>query len=84
MLGGQLAALEPFELLARALRPVIEATGAEPDEVLVGNVRNSIGNIARVGALAAGLPDTVPAATVDRQCASSLEAVAVAAARIVR
>jgi acetyl-CoA acetyltransferase family protein len=81
-LGGQLAQLEPFDLLARALRPVLTETGAVPDEVLVGNVRNSIGNIARVGALAAGLPDTVPAATVDRQCASSLEAVAVAAARI--
>ncbi|MBD3221066.1 acetyl-CoA C-acyltransferase [bacterium] len=81
-LGGQLAALEPYELLARALAPVALATGVRPDDVLVGNVRNSIGNIARVGALAAGLPETVPATTIDRQCASSLEAVAVAAARL--
>jgi acetyl-CoA acetyltransferase family protein len=81
-LGGQLAGLEPYELLARALAPVALATGVRPDDVLVGNVRNSIGNIARVGALAAGLPETVPATTIDRQCASSLEAVAMAAARL--
>jgi acetyl-CoA C-acetyltransferase len=80
--GGQLSHVEPHDLLARALAPVVAATGVMPDDVLVGNVRNSIGNIARVGALAAGLPDSVPAATVDRQCASSLEAVALAAARI--
>lgn len=61
----------------RALKDVINA-----DEVIVGCVRNGIGNVARVGALDAGIPMTVPAMTVDRQCASSLEALSIAAARI--
>jgi acetyl-CoA C-acetyltransferase len=52
------------------------------DDIIAGNVRNSIGNIARVAGLAAGMPDSVPALTVDRQCASSLEALSIAAGRV--
>lgn len=52
------------------------------DEAIIGNVRNSIGNIARVGVLEAGLPVETPAITVDRQCASSMEAVALAAGKL--
>jgi acetyl-CoA C-acetyltransferase len=82
-LGGGLASVEPSQLLAHALRAVRERIGSRrPDDVLAGNVRNSIGNIARVAALEAGLGVDVPAATVDRQCASSLEALVSAAARI--
>ena len=81
-LGGMLAHLEAYELLGVALKAVAAHAPAGLDEVLVGSVRNSLGNIARVGALQAGLPVTLPAATVDRQCASSLESLRIAAAHI--
>jgi acetyl-CoA C-acetyltransferase len=81
-LGGSLSHLEAHELLAASLSDVAGHAPTDIDEVLVGCVRNSIGNIARVGALQAGLPIDLPAATIDRQCASSLEALALAAAKI--
>ena len=59
--------------------------GAEVDDVVLGSVLNagSAGiNVARLAALAAGLPVTVPAQTVDRQCSSGLMAVAIAARQI--
>lgn len=56
---------------------------ADVDEVLLGNCMGPGGNVARVSALAAGLPPTVPALTVDRQCASGLAAIDLAA-RLVR
>jgi acetyl-CoA C-acetyltransferase len=49
--------------------------GAEVDDVVLGNCMGPGGNLARVAALAAGLPATVPGLTVDRQCASGLAAV---------
>jgi acetyl-CoA C-acetyltransferase len=52
------------------------------DEVVLGNVLNGRGNLARYAALGAGLPVTVPGCTIDRQCASGLEAVAQAFYRI--
>lgn len=78
-LAGALAAFEPHELIAPLLSHV--AVGAA-DEVLIGCVRNGIGNIARVAALQAGIAEAVPATTIDRQCASSLEALRIAAAQI--
>ncbi len=52
------------------------------DDVVLGNCMGPGGNIARVSALAAGLGDTVPGVTVDRQCGSGLEAVMQAATRV--
>lgn len=52
------------------------------DDVIIGNCMGPGGNIARVSALAAGLGNTVPGVTVDRQCGSGLEAVLQAATRI--
>ena len=54
------------------------------DEVLLGNVvmPADAGNLARVSALYAGIPENVPAMTVQRNCASGMEAIAAAAARI--
>ncbi|WP_034723483.1 beta-ketoacyl synthase N-terminal-like domain-containing protein, partial [Intrasporangium chromatireducens] len=46
-----------------------------PDEVILGNYMGPGGNVARVAALTAGLPDAVPALTIDRQCASGLAAI---------
>lgn len=80
--GGALAALEPHQILAPLFAHVREETGAAIQDVIVGSVRNSLGNVGRVAALEAGVPVDVPAMTVDRQCASSLEALATAAAKI--
>jgi acetyl-CoA acetyltransferase family protein len=54
------------------------------DEVLLGNVVMPVdaANLARVSALFAGVPDRVPAMTVQRNCASGMEAIAQGAARI--
>jgi acetyl-CoA C-acetyltransferase len=51
------------------------------DEVIIGNCAAG-GNPARLIALAAGLPDTVPASTIDLQCGSGLEAILAAIRRI--
>ena len=65
--------------------PVLAAVRAElPEEpvldVVLGNCTGPGGDVARVAALAAGLPHDVPALTVDRQCASGLAALDVGAA----
>jgi len=52
------------------------------DDVILGNCLGPGGNVARVAGLAAGLGDSVPGLTVDRQCGSGLEAVCQAAVRI--
>ncbi len=54
---------------------------ADVDEVIIGNATQG-GNPARLVALAAGLPDKVPATTIDRQCASGLDAIIHAARSI--
>jgi len=81
-LAGSLALREPHELLAHVMTHVVGRTGGRVDEVIAGSVRCGLGNVARVAALHAGIDMSVPAFTVDRQCASSLEALAVAAAKI--
>lgn len=82
-LAGALAGLEAYQLLGHLFREVIGGAGdGSVDEVIAGNVRNSIGNVTRVSALEAGIPVEIPAMTVDRQCASGLEALVVAAAKI--
>jgi acetyl-CoA C-acetyltransferase len=85
--GRTLARLDTTDLAApvlRALADEVTALGgsADVDEVVLGNCTGPGGDPARVAALAAGLGTHVPGLTVDRQCASGLEAVAVAAARV--
>lgn len=53
--------------------------GGVPDEVVLGNCMGPGGNVARVAAIGAGLPDAVPAFSVDRQCASGLAAIEIGA-----
>jgi len=67
----QLGALVIKEALARA-----EVDGAMVDEVILGEVRQSTeaSNIARCAALEAGLPENVPGFTVNRLCASAMQA----------
>jgi acetyl-CoA acyltransferase len=83
--GGRLAGVRPDDLAAVVLRAILARTAvpaAEVEDVLFG-CANQAGedcrNVARMGVLLAGYPDTVPAATVNRLCGSSLEAVVQAA-----
>lgn len=84
--GGQLAGAAAPQLAAAALRaaaaPVQQQAGLTISEVVLGNTIGPGGNVARFAALAAGLPVTVPALTIDRQCGSGLDAVRLAAERI--
>ncbi|EJJ29270.1 acetyl-CoA C-acyltransferase [Rhizobium sp. CF142] len=76
-------------LAAHAISNAIARAGIAPDEVndvIVGSVltAGTAGmNIARLAALAAGMPVTVPGQTIDRQCASGLMALSIAARQIV-
>jgi acetyl-CoA acyltransferase len=79
----------PDELLAHVLRAVVaRAPGIDPariDDVVVGCAmpEGEQGmNVARIGALLAGLPNTVAAQTINRFCSSGLQAVALAANEI--
>ncbi len=75
-------------LLGHAMRHAVERAGIEAariEDAVVGSVLNAgtaAGNVARHGLFAAGLPSSIAAQTVDRQCASGLMAVAIAARQI--
>lgn len=79
--NGKLRTLRAHELLAPVLRRLLETTGI-PDgditDVVIGNAVGGGGNVARYSALQAGLPVGVPGVTVDRQCGSGLDAIALA------
>jgi 3-oxoadipyl-CoA thiolase len=79
--GGTLAAVRPDDLAAFVVERAVARNDVDPesvDEVIFGNA-NGAGeenrNVARMAVLLAGLPDSVPGATVNRLCASGLEAV---------
>ena len=86
---GMLRQVRPDDLLVHALRSVLaQAPALEPgsvEDVVVGcafpEAEQGL-NVARVAALLAGLPDTVPGVTVNRYCSSGLNAVQIAADRI--
>ncbi|KAA0940054.1 thiolase family protein [Streptomyces apricus] len=87
--NGALAAVRPDDLAAHALRSLLARTPeldpARIDDVYFGNA-NGAGeenrNVARMAALLAGLPTSVPGVSVNRLCASGLEAVIQAARAI--
>lgn len=65
------------DLTSPVVRAVLEDCGLSParvDEIVLGNSTQG-GNPARLVALAAGLPETVSAMTIDRQCGSGLDAI---------
>ncbi|HEY0836695.1 MAG TPA: thiolase family protein [Azospirillum sp.] len=77
-IGGLLRDLSVEDLAAPVIRAVLADAGLEPgevDDVILGNAVGPGGNVARLSALAAGLPVQVPGVTVDRQCGSGLEAI---------
>lgn len=81
--GRSLAGVDAAGLAAPVLAALAAAVPGEPvAEVVLGNCMGPGGNVARVAALAAGLPPEVPALTVDRQCGSGLAAITTAAALV--
>ncbi|TQR35438.1 thiolase family protein [Brevibacillus brevis] len=86
-LGGSLKNTPIDDLTAIVLNGALAKAGQSGeivDGVIMGNVISAgpFINIARVGLLKAGLPDTIPGLTVNRVCASGLEAVNLAAQSI--
>ena len=84
---GTLASLPATQLGATAVAEVIERTGIQPDqidEVIMGNVVGAgLGqNPARQASIGGGVPDSVPAVTVNKVCGSGLKAVMMAAQSI--
>jgi acetyl-CoA C-acetyltransferase len=82
---GKLAGVHPADLGAHVLRALVTRTGIDPaavDDVVMGCV-SQVGpqalDIARTAWLSAGLPDSVPGVTIDRQCGSSQQALHFAA-----
>jgi acetyl-CoA acyltransferase len=86
---GTLAGVHPVELLAHTLRSLVGRSGIDAalvDDVIGGCV-DQVGeqamNTTRNAWLAAGLPEEVPATTIDRQCGSSQQAVHFAAQGVI-
>lgn len=86
--GGSLAAIPPAELAARCVAEALKRSGTAPEavgHVVIGNViptepRDAY--IARVAAIEGGIPQAVPALTVNRLCGSGLQAIVSAAQAI--
>lgn len=87
--GGGLSGVHAVDLSAHVLESLVERAGIDPaviEDVIwgcVSQVGEQTFNIARSAALAAGWPESVPGTTVDRQCGSSQQSVAFAAATVI-
>lgn len=84
--GGSLSKVRPDDLLAHVIKALTDRyPGLDIDDVYAG-CANQAGednrNVARMASLLAGLPDTVPGATVNRLCGSGLDALGTAARAI--
>jgi acetyl-CoA C-acetyltransferase len=86
--AGALAPVRPDDLAALVIKKVVDRSKVDPaliEDVYFGDA-NQAGednrNVARMAALLAGLPDTIAGCTVNRLCASGLEAVNIAARMI--
>src|SRR5260221_12490101 len=86
---GALSGVRPDNLAAHVVSAIVERTGVDPAQItdVYFGAANQSGednrDVARMAVLLAGLPDSVPGATVNRLCASGLEAIN-AAARAVK
>jgi len=83
--AGALKDIRPDDLAAHVIRAIVDRTGIDPatiDDVIFG-CTNQAGednrNVARMALLTAGLPESIPGQTVNRLCASGLQAVNTAA-----
>ena len=73
------------EIGAEVLKKTIQRAGVKESDinlVIAGNAVGAGGNIARLMTLTAGLSEEIPAFTVDMQCGSGLESIAIAASKI--
>src|SRR5437868_10413923 len=83
--NGGFAAEHPADMAAHVIKTVVGRNDVDPaaiDDVILGcldNIGSQAGDIARTAALAAGLPESVPGVTIDRQCGSAQQAVHFAA-----
>jgi len=83
--NGAFKTVEAAELGEAPIRAVLADSGIAPeaiDDVIFGDALYGGGNPARLAALRAGLPDHVPAMTIDSQCCGGLDAIMLAADRI--
>lgn len=86
---GALSGVHPVDLSSVVIGATIERTGIDPalvEDVIwgcVSQVGEQSTNIGRNAALAAGLPESVPGVTVDRQCGSSQQAAHFGAAAVI-
>ncbi|MGV3482574.1 MAG: acetyl-CoA C-acetyltransferase [Sphingobium sp.] len=86
--NGRLAGMHPADLAGAIVKAAIERAGADPaliEDVIMGCAcpgGQQGANIGRSAVLAAGLPESIPGTTVDRQCGSSQQAVHFAAATV--
>ncbi len=85
---GSLKDTRPDELAALVIREVVRRSGIDPqevDDVILGcafpEAEQGM-NVARVALIRAGLPNSVPGMTVNRFCSSGLQAIAIAAERV--
>jgi acetyl-CoA acyltransferase len=87
--GGGLSGVHAVDLSAHVLQALAQRSGLDPAVVedvfwgCVSQVGEQTFNIGRNAVLAAGWPESVPGTTIDRQCGSSQQAVAFAAATVV-
>lgn len=82
---GQWTNLPSEKLAAAAIKEAVARSKVDPKEiedVIMGNLMGPHGNHARIAALTAGLPIEAGATTVDRQCGSGSQAIAIAAMNI--
>jgi acetyl-CoA C-acetyltransferase len=83
--NGGLSSVHPADLAAHVLKELLDRTGVDPEaveDVVMGCVMQAgpqALDIARTAWLSAGLPESVPGVTIDRQCGSSQQAVHFAA-----
>ena len=83
--GGQFSTWHPVEMLSFTLKGLIDRAGIDAAQVedVIGGCVDQVGeqalNITRNAWLDAGLPESTPATTVDRQCGSGLQAIQFAA-----
>lgn len=82
---GAFRNIEVAELAAPLIKAVLNDSGLAPDDiddVILGNALYAGGNPARIAALAAGVPESAPATTVDTQCCAGLDSILQAASSI--
>jgi len=79
--GGALKSFAAYDLTARVIRELmlrLDFPAEKIEEVIIGNVIQDVegANMARIATILGGLPDHIPAMTVNRNCASGMEAIA--------